>query len=228
MTNLHKRILSYSFVIFLATEFLEEVYAEFDISVATNSELFISSLIRTFNHFSLAVGLSGMLILGIRLIRKRGFNLKSILMPILGFLLTLIFIYLSILQYSVLDEMDEILESMPHYENILTSMKKSLERQDLPPDKRAFISKDYARLKYEQEGLVIDYINTEGTVATYKPTVEEITMRENTLKSEVEAIIWNHLGKRSIFNALVFWTLLIISSILVGIFSPIIEIGPHL
>ena len=69
-TNTQKRILIYSFVIFLITKLLEQAYNSYDISVATNSELFINALIRTFNHFSLAVGLSGMLILGIRNIRK--------------------------------------------------------------------------------------------------------------------------------------------------------------
>ena len=227
MTNTQKRILSYSFFIFLVTELLEQVYAEYDISIATNSELFISALIRTFNHFSLAVGLSGMLILGIRIIRKSGFSIKSILMPSLGFVVILFFTYLSASPYRVLERSSQFIKSKPHYTELLSTMESSLERQDCPTDSKAFLSKYYARTKYQQAGLIIDHFTPEGTVTSYKPTVTEVTQRNEMLKSEAEAIFWSQLSKRTIWGSLIFWTLLTIVSILIGIFSPISGVKSH-
>ena len=227
MTNTQKRVLSYSFVIFIVTELLEQVYVNIDISIATNSELFISSLIRTFNHFSLAVGLSGMLILGIQTIRKNGICFKSILMPAFSFVFILFIISLSVFPYRVFEKSTNFIKSKPYYAKLLSTMESSLERQDLPPDSKAFISKDYARIKYQQAGLILDYFTPEGTVATYKPTENEVTQRNETLKSEVEVIFWNHMAKRTIWSSLIFWSLLAISSILIGIISPIGEIKPH-
>jgi hypothetical protein len=226
-SNTQKRILIYSFVIFLATKLLEQAYTSIDISVATNSELFISSLIRTFNHFSLAVGLSCMLLLGIQTIRKSGFSIKSILMPSIGFVLILFFIYLSSSKYRVLERTSQFIKSKPHYEELLSTMESSLERQDLPTDSKAFLSKYYARTKYEQAGLIIDHFTPEGIVTIYKPTAKEVTQRNEMLKSEVEAIFWSQLAKRTIWGSLIFWTLLTIVSILIGIFSPIDGIKSH-
>ena len=227
LSNTQKRLLIYSLVLFGITELLEQVYPATNISIASDFELFINSIIITINHFSLAAALSGMIILGIRLIRKRGLTLKTTLMPSLSFLFILFIIYLYVFPYSVLNEIGDILESKPHYVNSLASMNESLERKDLSPDKRAFISKDYARIKYETEGLIFDYVNSEGTLLTYKPTVEEVSKRENLLKSQIEAMIWNRLNKRSIMNALIFWVLLTLCSILIGLFSPINEIESH-
>jgi hypothetical protein len=227
LSNTQKRILIYSLALFGITELLEQAYPVTNISNASDFELFINSVIITINHFSLAVALSGMIILGIRLIRKRGLTLKTALMPCFSFLFILFVIYLYVFPYSVLNEMGEILESNPHYVNLLAALNESLERKDLSPDKRAFISKDYARIKYETEGLIFDYVNPEGTLLTYKPTVEEVSKRENMLKFQIESMVWNRINKKSIMNALIFWPLLTLSSILIGLFSSIKEIESY-
>jgi hypothetical protein len=221
LSNTQKRLLIYGFALFGITELLEQAYSSNGITNASDFELFINSIIRTINHFSLPAALSGMIILGIRSIRKIGLFFKTALMPSISFLLILFFIYLSVFPYSVLDDMGEIMESKSHYVNLFASMNESLERKDLSPEKRSAISMDYARIKYEQEGLIIDYVFPDGSISIYKPTVEEVSEHENMLKSEIEAIIWNRLSKRSIMDALLFWILLTISSILVGFFSPL-------
>jgi len=221
LSNTQKRILIYGFALFGISELLKQAYSSNGFTNASDLELFINSIIRTINHFSLAAALSGMIILGIRSIRKIGLYFKTALMPSISFLLILFFVYLSVFPYSVIDDMGEISDLKSHYVNLFASMNESLERKDLSIEKRSAISMDYARIKYEHEGLIIDYVSPDGSISVYKPTVEEVSKRENMLKSEIEAIIWNRLSKRSIINALIFWTLLTISSILVGFFSPL-------
>lgn len=124
MTNTQKRILIYSFTIFLMTELLKHAYTDIDFSAATNQELLISSLIRVFNHYSLAVGLSGMLILGIRNTRKAGYSIKSILMPSISFLLILFFfvIYLHLHIISLINR-SNLLKKNPIMQNYYPQWK---------------------------------------------------------------------------------------------------------
>lgn len=218
-SNTQKRIITYSFVIFLISKLLEQAFNNIDISAATNSELFINALIRTFSHFSLAVGLSGMLILGIRDIRKTGFSIKSISIPTFAIILILFFNFLSFHSYRPLEKSIRFIKSKPYYTELLSSLESSLERQDLPSNDKTFISKEYARIKYQQSGLVIDYISSNGNLKTYKPTEEEVYQRDAMIKSEVKAIIWNQLAKKTLWGSTIFWALLIIVSILIGIFG---------
>ena len=218
-TNTQKRILIYSFVIFLITKLLEQAYNNYDISAATNSELFINALIRTFNHFSLAVGLSGMLILGIRNIRKTGFSIKSISIPVFVIILILYSISLSFYSYRPLEKSIHFIKSEPYYAELLISLESSLERKDLSTDSKAKLSKEYARLKYQQSGLIIDYFTQTGIVKTYKPNEKEVHQRDAMLKLEVEAILWDQLAKRALWGSIIFWTLLTITSSFIGIYE---------
>ena len=214
-----KRILIYSFVIFLITKLLELAYNNVDILAATDFELFIRALIRTFNHFSLAVGLSGMLVLGFRNIRRTGFSIRSLLMPTFALILILFFISFSVYSYRPLEKSIQFIKSKPYYSELLSSLESSLERKHLSADRKAHTSKEYARLKYQQSGLIVDYFTIDGTVVSYKPTEEEVYQRDAMLRSEVETIFWNHLARRTLWGSIIFWTLLIIVSILIGIFG---------
>lgn len=221
MTNAQKRILIYSFAIFLVTELLKRAYIDIDISAATYLELSISSLIRVFNHYSLAVGLSGMLILGIRNTRKADYSIKSILMPSISFLLILFFCYLSASPYHILDKSIQFIKEKPYYAELLSTMENSLKSEAYQADSEGFVRREIARLKYQQTGLITDYLTPEGFIKTYRPTVKEVTQRNEFLKSEAEVTFWNQLVKRTIWDSMFFWALLTLVSLLIGFFSAI-------
>lgn len=204
MTNTQKRVLIYSFTIFLMTELLKHAYTDIDFSAATNQELLISSLIRVFNHYSLAVGLSGMLILGIRNTRKAGYSIKSILMPSISFLLILFFCYLSASPYHILDKSIQFIKEKPYYAELLSTMENSVKREAYQADSEGFVRREIARLKYQQTGLITDYLTPEGFIKTYNPTVKEVTDRNEFLKLEAEVTFWNHLAKRTIWDSIIF------------------------
>ena len=206
---------------------MRQLHTDIDISVATSVELFINALIRTFNHYSLAVGLSGLLILGIRNVRNSGITIRSVLMPSIGFFLILFFAVLHFSSFPVLQRSSQLLESIPYYGDNLSKLEKIMASEDVKPDTKASISKIYAQTRYRYEGLIIDFFTTEGTVETYKPTEKEVAERNDMLKSEVEAIVWNNLARRSMWGTLIFWTLLVIFSILIGIFSSVGETKHH-
>jgi hypothetical protein len=218
ISNTQKRILIYSLIIFLTTKLLEQAY-EVDISVATNLELFTNALIGTFSHFSLAVGLSGMLIIGIRNIKGTGFSIKSISIPTFAILIILFTISLSFYSYDPLKKSINFIKSKPYYSELLSSFESSIDRQDLSANSKNFISKEYARLKYQQSGLIIDYITQTGIVKTYKPDEKEVLQRNAMLKSEVEVVLWDQLAKRALWGSIIFWSLLTIVSIFIGIYG---------
>jgi hypothetical protein len=119
----------------------------------------------------------------------------------------------------VLRKSINFIKSKPYYSELLSSFESSIERQDLSANSKTFIGKEYARLKYQQSGLIIDYITQTGIEKTYKPAEKEVYQRNAMLKSEVEAVLWDQLAKRALWGSIIFWSLLTIVSIFIGIYG---------
>jgi hypothetical protein len=56
---------------------------------------------------------------------------------------------------------------------------KTLALPDLAPESRELLGRSYAQIKYIQDGAIIDYVTATGAKEVYKPTDEDVLLRNN-------------------------------------------------
>ena len=214
--NVIKRLVGYSCLIFIITEFLRRFYVDIDLFNANKTDLFASSVINSMNFMALAVALSCMVVFGIFSIRRKGLSLKSSTIPSLGIL---IYVTVSILPFSgyiILGKLNNFIK-FDYSSDFLAGIEKQLKREDLSIEQRSFLSKIYAEHKYEAYGIILDYITKENEMKTFKPTVSQVKERDDRIKSTAETILMTNLSKEQVWVNLFFWLSVLFINIMIGI-----------
>lgn len=81
-------------------------------------------------------------------------------------------------------------------------MPKRLALPDWAPESRELLGKTYAQIMYIQDGILVDYVTATGAKEVYKPTDEDVVLRNNRV-SALQGIRYEKL-------ILVYWCVLFV------------------
>ena len=217
-----KRILVYSWLIFLVSFAATELFNLSDIDSLNQIDVPII-FTRSLYIFSLTVAIYFMVVAGIVELRKYGFKLRFSVMPIIGFFIfisiILICISASIESANLIDRKELLLKPNPfiaEYENKLAMGKLTAEQTHV-------MSKSYARNKYTDLGVIVEYQNQNGANVIYSPTQEEINYRENFLVEWAMAKLQHRIDREVYLEAAFVWSFILISAIIFGVSFPIVS-----
>lgn len=208
-------IITFSLVIFISIDIYLSFFVAFDPLTASDAEFFHHWLLRVIRDSSLTIALSGMIIFGIRTIRKDGFSIKRVLSPGIAILIIIILTGLSLFINITMSRIQRDLFYAP--ESLKENLKECLDRKDLPLSQRSEISLMYARQVWKETGDTIEYITSEGEERVYEPSLEEKEKKKKIARTD-ELLTWTLKGLK---RAYIFWPIVAIICVAIGFFSPI-------
>jgi len=164
----------------------------------------------------LVVAAATLIIDGIRSMRRVGLSWKAATAATTGLLVCLTFATGGVVMSRALGNLAETFTKSRDTSH-LASLSKVLSRQDLPLEKRAIVSKIYAAERYRQDGVLVDYITSDGTSARFEPSALDIRLRR--LESVVPPLLAKSASHLRMAPGL--WIVVALSSVALGLISPV-------
>ncbi len=218
--NVKTRLVLYSWLGFILTEWLDYFFINTTLFTIIKENHFMIVFVSSLNTIFLSVALSSMLIFGNIAIIQKGFSVKRIIVLIISIAGFILMTVLPFINYSSLEKMSSFLKENTPFDNA-KFVESQLRKNNLSIDKRAVLSKHYAELKYEKDGIILDYITKENDKLTFRPTTKQAKERDERLISNAETILIINLAKGRIWSNLIYWcSLLVLNVIIVLILRP--------
>jgi hypothetical protein len=201
-------------IIYVVTEiYLNECF-NVDLLTASKESLLYFWLLRLIRDLSLAIVLSSLIILGVRSLRRNGFTIKRLILPLLAFLLCFLITYVTIYGQMRLSQIQNALFDPPDKKEKLEIW---LDNKELTLSQRSKISLIYARQIWKETGKTIVYITNDGKERLYEPSIEEIEGKKMMTKTIV-LTAWELKGMK---RAFILWPIIAFASVAIGFFTPI-------
>lgn len=194
-------------------------YYSFDPMNATPKVASIEWLIRVVRDWSLTAAIATLIIAGIRRIRTEGFALKRLLSPLIGILMASGYLCVSLFGYQTFTSIEDLDKTSG---SLCKKVESSINSGDLRPGEKAKRSKLCASMRFNQDGVVINYFTLEGKTELYTPTEKEKKERAELVKSK-KLVKWM---AKSLYSAIYFWIAVIAVSLALGILTPV-KRKPH-
>lgn len=116
---------------------------------------------------------------GVRLVRLDGTSKRGRILIISTGLLFLLQIAGSTMRIYTMSYMTELGTQMSRETG--ESLPKILALPDLAPESRETLGRSLAQIKYIQDGVIMDYDTTTGTKKVYKPTADDVFLRNGRI-----------------------------------------------
>jgi hypothetical protein len=155
-----------------------------------------------------------MIIAGLRVIRKEGLTFKRLISPAIGICIAGGCLWVSFYGYQTFVTLPD-LHRTP--DTIRNKMENNINSGTLSPEKKAKRSKFYAYMRFQEDGVQINYFTPEGKEELYNPTEKEKKERDDLLKAQ-KLIKWM---TRSLYLSIYFWVVVIAVSLAVGLLTPV-------
>ncbi len=192
---------------------------KFDLLNLTPQVAFIEWLLRALRDLGLTAAIATMIIAGIRLIRKEGLTFKRLILPAVGICIAGGWLLISFYGYQAFVTLPD-LHRTP--DTIRKKMETNINSGTLSPEKKAKRSKFYAYLRFQEDGVQINYFTPDGKEELYNPTEKEKKVRNDLLKTQ-RLIKWM---TRSLYLSIFFWVVVIAVSLAVGLLTPVKKENP--
>jgi len=202
-------------IIYVVLELYLNEFFDVDLLTASDRALFRFWLLRVIRDVSLAIALSGILILGIRSLRRDGFTIKRFVLPAVAVLLCLFFTGISIFGHISTSRIQRILFDIN--DSYKEHLREWLDVKDLSLTKRSEISLKYAIEVWKESGEAIKYISNDGKEIVYEPSLKEI--EESKKMDKANQLIVR--GLKGMKRAYIFWPIVALASVAIGFFTPI-------
>lgn len=171
--------------------------------------------VRTLNFLGacgLTLAVSGMIMGGLTSIRKFGLKWSNVLVSLFGVGMVAVLLFINY-QASTLLSNDAFLKK----DMEILQQLESLANADMRLENKAELSLSYAQMKFSHEGEKIKYVDRRGNLVDFEPSPEDIKNRNVQISLEKQAT-W---GKKYPLQSAVYWSVVGIASLLVGIFVPV-------
>ena len=179
-------------------------------TIADGERIFEWSL-RILRDLGLIIGFGGMVSFGMRTLRKEKILLKNFFVPSIG-LISLI--CMSLIGFYASEMMNCTLDLFENPINHVEKFKDKSNDQNITMAQRSKFSEIYATLIYDEQGIIIEYLNPNGELELYQPSEAQIKTRKEMLQNKI-AIKW---VQSSLEKAGFFWAAIAIISLLLGFF----------
>jgi hypothetical protein len=141
-------------------------------------------------------------------------------MPLIGLAAS---IALSLMSYYFHQTMVSVADAWNLPEKTISEIEAKLKENDLSQEDLSKLSQFRAELVFENTGTKLKYFSKEGKERLFKPTSEDIENRKRHIWGKHQ----NEYAQKSTKRALIFWVLICIFSILLGLFTPINKVKKH-
>ena len=188
-------------------------FSNVDPFIMADSKSIVEWSLRLLRDIGLTLGLSGMVVVGIRILRNDGFSLKKFIMPAVGFLIMVSMAIIGFYTSAMLNSTFEQLEfPSTHAEKYY---KEKINDKNISMAERSKYSKYYAKVKYHEEGTIIEYLTPDGAAVAYQPSEQQIKNIEEIREGKIK-IKW---AQDSLKKSGLLWVTVAIGSVLLGFFT---------
>ncbi len=222
MRNLRKKLLPKNksewiillgFLIYFIADLVHGKF-KFDLVNLTPKVAFLEWLLRALRDWGLTAAIATMIIAGLRLIRKEGFTFKRLILPAIGVCIAGGCLWVSFYGYQTFITLPDLYKTP---DTIRKKMETNISSEALSPEKRAKRSKIYAYMRFQEDGVQVNYFTPDGKEELYNPTEKEKKERDELLKTQ-KLIKWM---TRSLYLSIYFWVVVIAVSLAMGLLTPI-------
>lgn len=197
-------------LIYLVVGFCHDIFYSSDLS---DQQAWWAWILRIIDFASLSLAIGTIILFGIRELRITGFSIKKLLVPIVGIIFCLFFVYLG-WTVNRLGNLSELLDvrdcNIPNLDQCLAVGAIDMETYS----KATFLKAENCFMK---DGSIIEYTMPDGQVVPYEPN-------EQTLQLYKEMRQTKHflVGLEKSFHwGIYHWTAIAIISIILGFVTPI-------
>lgn len=187
---------------------------KFDLMNLTPKAALIEWMLRALRDWGLTAAIATMIIAGLRLIRKEGLTLKRMILPTVGVCIAGGWLCMSFYSYQKMMTVPD-LHRTP--DEVRKKMEANIHSGTLSLENKAKRSKFYAYLRFQEDGIQINYFTPDGKEELYNPTELEIKERNDLLKAHT---IFKR-AVRSVYLSMFFWVVVIVVSLGVGLLTPV-------
>ena len=175
-------VVTSGFILYLLGMVLHEIlFSSADVFSLVGSERVAEWSLRLLRDIGFAIGFGGMVSFGIRTLRNEGFSFKRLFMPLLAFVFLVstssICFYTSAITKGVSEGLDRPIRDIEKF-------TKKIDDETIPLSERSKYSLFYAKLKYDEEGSLIEYLTLEGQKKIFQPSDDQINSREKFLENK--------------------------------------------
>lgn len=174
----------------------------------------IEWLLRALRDWGLTAAIATMIIAGIRLIRKEGLTFKRLILPAIGICIAGSCLWVSYYGYQTFVTIPDLHRTPDEFRK---KLEVNINSGTLSPEKKAKRSKFYAYMRFQEDGVQINYFTPEGKEEQYNPTEKERKERDDILKTQ-RLIKWM---TRSLYLSIYFWVVVIAVSLGAGLLTPV-------
>jgi hypothetical protein len=200
---------------FVVAELTSHFLPAVDPMTTIKAEFSALLFIRFVGNCGLILALGSTVITGIRSLRREGVAVRGVIMSVLGVSLCIASVWLAVYGSRTFLKAGRALDSLP--DGLMEKLEVKLSQKDLPPSELGRWSELYARLRYENDGVLIDYITTDGQITTYEPTEEVRKLREQIVYGRQLA----EYGTKAMRRAALLWSSVVVGSLALGLLTPI-------
>ncbi|WP_136524541.1 hypothetical protein [Geomonas ferrireducens] len=211
--NKSEWIILLGFLTYFITDLAHGRY-KFDLENLTTKVALIEWMLRALRDFGLTIAIATMIIAGLRLIRKEGFTFKRLILPALGICIAGGCFLISYQGYQTFIKLPALSGTTVETRN---KMEANIKSGTLSQENKAKRSKMYAYIRFQEDGVQINYFSPDGKEEQYKPTEKEKKEREDILKAQ-QLINWM---TRSLYLSFYFWIVVIAVSLTAGLLTPV-------
>lgn len=213
-TKIHEIAIWIGWGLFGLGRILERLLFEnFDPLSVSQREATTEWAIRQASGIGLALALSLMLVFGIREIQKECFSIKKLLNLLIAVVFLISLSAFGFYTNSILTKFNESIH--PH--DFFNEIEADINNTSIPLEKRTGISKFYAKMRYEEDGIITEYLSPEGNKILYEPTAEAKASRAEWQRNK-ELMAWS---QKTTKRAGIQWLAILALSILFGFFPKV-------
>ena len=202
-------VITFGFVIYLLGAVAHEAYfSNIDPFIIAENERIFEWVLRLVRDLGLTIGFGGMIVFGIRILRRQKFSIKNFIMPATGLAF---FVLISFYCFYFSREMESVL-NLPAINTERLSAR--INDPNISMTERVKLSELYSVIEYEENGRITEFFNINGEIVTYKPSDEQVKNREEMLFNKFK-INW---AKDSFYKSGFLWVSIAVSSVVLGFF----------
>ena len=217
MKTIKARIIVYGLALFVVLKIIDNLYGVDDLPFSLNASSFILTSINLIALFSLAI-VSGLLIhVGISPLNNNA-NFIRIIAGLAGLSLCIFNILIPINELIELDKTKSLIDHIDGLEQTnVDQLDKIMNDTTIPIDRKSYTSVLLAKNIYYYLGQFENYMDGEGEVKQYTPSIDEIKERENKLKKAATLKTSLEMVKTVIYYKIILWLFICIFSIVSGV-----------
>ena len=207
------------FTLFFTAKLYQIVSGLIDPEYSTMTRVNLFYFSELLENMGLALAFGSMIIYGIYTLRKAGITLKYVSVVVLGIMFCAGHAWYSYaINQNIFDMHQMYIKSS---DDLKENLEAKLAKDSLILEKRAKLSQQYAKMQYEDEGILIEHVTPEGATTIYKPSPEAETNRIKYLRLKTQS----RLHKKSSVIYAWIWVVTGVIALLIGTFNPIQKEG---